>query len=42
MNSSQSSAWLKERLKAVHAQLAIGKNLGQALADSGYQFQIRI
>ncbi|WP_430735321.1 type II secretion system F family protein [Halodesulfovibrio aestuarii] len=38
MNSSQSSAWLKERLKAVHAQLAIGKNLGQALADSGYQF----
>ncbi|MCT4625661.1 type II secretion system F family protein [Halodesulfovibrio sp.] len=38
IRSSQSSPWLKERLRAVHAQLSIGKNLGRALLDAGYNF----
>ncbi len=36
-----SSPWLKERLHSVKAQLNLGKGLGQALDDSGYQFPAR-
>lgn len=36
-----SSPWLKERLNSVKAQLNLGKGLGQALDDSGYQFPTR-
>lgn len=36
-----SSPWLKERLNSVKAQLNLGKGLGQALDDSGYQFPAR-
>ena len=38
LNSPQVTRWLRERLQAVHAQLAIGKNLGEALVDCEYDF----
>lgn len=38
LNSPQISKWLQERLQAIHAQLAIGKTLGEALVDCGYDF----
>lgn len=36
------SPWLKERLLSVKAQLNLGKSLGVALDDSGYQFPARM
>ena len=38
LSTPGTSPWLKERLLAVKAQLNLGKGLGQALDDSGYQF----
>lgn len=38
LSTPGTSPWLKERLQSVKAQLNLGKGLGQALDDSGYQF----
>lgn len=32
------SPWLRERVQAVHEEVALGKGLGEALADSGMRF----
>lgn len=32
------SPWLRERVQAVHAEVGLGKGLGEALADSGMRF----
>ncbi len=41
MLSRNASPWLYERLSATRRQVARGKHLGQALADSGYAFPSR-
>ncbi|SDK77758.1 Type II secretory pathway, component PulF [Maridesulfovibrio ferrireducens] len=41
LTTPNSSPWLKERMHSIKAQLNLGKGLGQALDDSGYQFPAR-